>query len=72
MYLKNSTQMITCSSSLGEEGQSEALMAGANVISYHVTPENYIEFCTLSCKGKSKNKNGANTKARTASRNGNM
>jgi biotin synthase len=36
-------QMISCSSSLGNDGQIRALMAGANVISYHATPENYID-----------------------------
>ncbi len=57
--LKNSTQMITCSSSLGEEGQYKALMAGANVISYHVTPENYIDnFVLYRAKERAKTKMG--------------
>ena len=37
------TPTISCSSSLGTEGQYKALMAGANVISYHITPKEFID-----------------------------
>lgn len=35
------TQIISCSSSLGSKGQDEAIKAGANLISYHITPSKH-------------------------------
>lgn len=43
IILDKYTPTISCSSSLGTEGQCKALMAGANVISYHITPKEYID-----------------------------
>ena len=43
IILNKYTPTISCSSSLGTEGQCKALMAGANVISYHITPKEYID-----------------------------
>lgn len=43
IILNKYTPTISCSSSLGIEGQYKALMAGANVISYHITPKEYID-----------------------------
>lgn len=55
--LRESTKMISCSSSLGEEGQYAALMAGANVISYHATPKDYINgFSSYRAKERVKTK----------------
>lgn len=42
-HLSDPSPMIPCSSSLGSDGQYRGLMAGANVISYHSTPEEYID-----------------------------
>lgn len=40
--LNKYTPIISCSSSLGDEGQLKAIMSGANLISYHATPNNFI------------------------------
>lgn len=55
--LTGNTPIISCSSSLGEEGQYRALMAGANLISYHATPKNYINgFSSYRAKERIKTK----------------
>lgn len=42
LYLSD-TPIISCSSSFGKEGQYRAMNAGANLISYHITPEEYSD-----------------------------
>ena len=37
------TQFISCSSALGTKWQEQALLAGANLISFHITPNEYID-----------------------------
>jgi biotin synthase len=42
LYLSD-TPIISCSSSFGKEGQYRAMNAGANLISYHITPKEYSD-----------------------------
>lgn len=51
IVLNKNTPIISCSSSLGGEGQYRALMSGANLISYHATPKDYIN-CFSSYRSK--------------------
>ena len=57
IVLNECTPIISCSSSLGSEGQYKALMSGANLISYHATPKEYINcFSSYRCKDRIKRK----------------
>ena len=57
ILLEDNPPMISCSSSFGLDGQKKVLEAGANVISYHATPNEVIDLYSA-YKNKNRVKTG--------------